>query len=331
MVAAPSLSSRGDAGPIVELAALFVIQRVGTHAVGVSSGRRSWPGSRRSRPPASGGSWPTGDRQGALAQLRRRVRRLLIPGLPSSRSPRSCSRSLAPRRCTPTWVTSAAAVDQPRLVPRRLPGATLDSMGQGSLILGTPTAIDNPFFSWFRIGDASDGAARHCGAAVIASQAVISGAFWVTRQAVQLGFLPRLSIRHTSAREIGQVYAPAVVGPCRRGDRASFWARLIGTMLSFGLRDRGDWHDHGRHHPLSRGRRALWRKPTWMVAGGALVFLTVDFAFLGANVPVVRRRRLDPARDRSRRLPHPQHADARSRCRPGPSRGQRGAAAGLRA
>ena len=82
----------------------------------------------------------------------------------------------------------------------------------------------------------------------------------MTRQAVQLGFLPRLSIRHTSAREIGQVYAPAinwvlfiaVVGP-----RAGF--RLI-HQTGLGLRHRRHRHDHGRHHPLPRRRQGTVAK-----------------------------------------------------------------------
>jgi len=58
-------------------------------------------------------------------------------------------------------------------------------------------------------------------ATIIASQAVISGAFSITRQAVQLGYLPRLEIRHTSEQEIGQVYVPRInsIPPCRRHHR----------------------------------------------------------------------------------------------------------------
>src|SRR4029079_611980 len=90
------------------------------------------------------------------------------------------------------------------------PALILNYMGQGSLILETPDAISNPFFllmpHWGRVPMVLLATV----ATVIASQAVISGAFSVTRQAVALRFLPRVSIRHTSATEIGQVYAPAV-------------------------------------------------------------------------------------------------------------------------
>jgi KUP system potassium uptake protein len=89
----------------------------------------------------------------------------------------------------------------------------------------TPTARDNPFFllpSWAQLPMVVLATA----ATVIASQAVIVGAFSVSRQAMRLGYLPRLSIRHTSSREAGQVYVPAV-------NRALFVAVLL-VMLTFG-------------------------------------------------------------------------------------------------
>ena len=86
----------------------------------------------------------------------------------------------------------------------------LNYLGQGALLLSNPEAVQNPFFymapEWARlplVGIATL-------ATIIASQAVISGAFSVTRQAVQLGFLPRLSILHTSAKAAGQIYIPIV-------------------------------------------------------------------------------------------------------------------------
>ncbi len=83
-------------------------------------------------------------------------------------------------------------------------------LGQGALILKTPTAISNPFYllapAWSRIPLVVLATA----ATVIASQAVISGAFSVSRQAVRLGFLPQLTVRQTSTEEGGQIYVPAV-------------------------------------------------------------------------------------------------------------------------
>jgi KUP system potassium uptake protein len=90
------------------------------------------------------------------------------------------------------------------------PALTLNYLGQGALILRDERSVSNPFFlllpGWARLPMVVLATI----ATVIASQAVISGAFSVSRQAVRLGFLPYLRIRHTSPREIGQVYVPAV-------------------------------------------------------------------------------------------------------------------------
>ena len=90
------------------------------------------------------------------------------------------------------------------------PALMLNYLGQGALLLGNPAALENPFYllapEWALyplVGLASL-------ATIIASQAVISGAFSYTRQAIQLGYLPRLEVRHTSETEIGQVYVPRI-------------------------------------------------------------------------------------------------------------------------
>jgi len=90
------------------------------------------------------------------------------------------------------------------------PCLMLNYLGQGALLLGHPGAAENPFYlmapDWARLPLVFIATA----ATIIASQAVISGAFSVTHQAVQLGFLPRLRIEHTSAKAAGQIYIPAV-------------------------------------------------------------------------------------------------------------------------
>jgi KUP system potassium uptake protein len=90
------------------------------------------------------------------------------------------------------------------------PCLTLNYFGQGALLLGTPSAVENPFYlmapDWARLPLVFIATA----ATIIASQAVISGAFSVTHQAVQLGFLPRLRTEHTSAKAAGQIYIPSV-------------------------------------------------------------------------------------------------------------------------
>jgi KUP system potassium uptake protein len=167
------------------------------------------------------------------------------------------------------------------------PALTLNYMGQGSLILANPSAIDSPFFllipEWGRIPMV----ALATVATVIASQSVISGAFSVTRQAVQLGFLPRLQIRHTSAKEIGQVYVPAIN-----------WFLLVAVVLlvlgfgsstglasAYGIAVTGTITVDTLLFLVVA--RVLWRKPGWLVALGAAVFFTVDLAFLGANLTKV--------------------------------------------
>src|ERR687886_826400 len=90
------------------------------------------------------------------------------------------------------------------------PALILNYMGQGALILRAPKSVDNPFFLLFPHWARLPMVFLATVATVIASQAVISGAFSVTRQAVQLGFLPRLTVLHTSRQEAGQVYVPAV-------------------------------------------------------------------------------------------------------------------------
>jgi KUP system potassium uptake protein len=164
------------------------------------------------------------------------------------------------------------------------PALILNYMGQGSLILETPSAIDNPFFflvpHWARMPMVLLATV----ATVIASQAVISGAFSVTRQAVRLGFLPRVMIRHTSAKEIGQVYAPAV--------NWALLAAVVALVIGFGSSTKlASAYGIAVTGTITVDTllflvvaRALWKKPGWLVGIGAAVFFTVDFAFLGANL-----------------------------------------------
>lgn len=91
-----------------------------------------------------------------------------------------------------------------------LPGLALNYMGQGALLMGDPSAIENPFYRLFPDSWLVPALVLASLAAIIASQAVISGAYSMTKQAIQLGFLPRMAIRYTSAREVGQIYIPAV-------------------------------------------------------------------------------------------------------------------------
>jgi len=91
-----------------------------------------------------------------------------------------------------------------------LPALMLNYFGQGGLLLADPAAIDSPFFRLAPSWAALPMVVLATLAAIIASQAVISGAFTVTRQAINLGFLPRMRSVHTSEREMGQIYIPAL-------------------------------------------------------------------------------------------------------------------------
>ena len=91
-----------------------------------------------------------------------------------------------------------------------LPALTINYLGQGALVLADPKAIENPFFLLYPDWALLPMIALATAATVIASQAVITGAYSITQQAIQLGLLPRLEIRHTSESLIGQIYMPKV-------------------------------------------------------------------------------------------------------------------------
>src|SRR5216684_371041 len=90
------------------------------------------------------------------------------------------------------------------------PALLLNYFGQGGLLLSTPDAIENPFYRLAPDWALFPMVILASAATIIASQAVISGAFSMTNQAVQLGYLPRMQVRHTSAQERGQVFVPEV-------------------------------------------------------------------------------------------------------------------------
>jgi KUP system potassium uptake protein len=164
-----------------------------------------------------------------------------------------------------------------------LPALLLNYFGQGALLLHDPKAAEQPFFllapQWALLPLVAIATA----AAIIASQALISGAFSLTRQAVQLGYCPRLDIEHTSSAEMGQVYVPQVN-----------WGLMIATILivvGFGSSS-ALAAAYGIAVTMTMVITALllhvvaterWGWPfgvTTLVIG---VFLTIDMAFFGAN------------------------------------------------
>jgi KUP system potassium uptake protein len=163
---------------------------------------------------------------------------------------------------------------------------TLNYLGQATLILRSPKSIDNPFFLLFPHWARLPMVFLATAATVIASQAVISGAFSVTRQAVRLGFLPRLNIRHTSQEE-GQVYVPAV--------NWAIFAAVVALVVGFGSSQRlANAYGIAVTGTLAIDTilfffvvRVLWHKPLWVVISGAAAFLLVDLTFFAANLTKV--------------------------------------------
>jgi KUP system potassium uptake protein len=165
-----------------------------------------------------------------------------------------------------------------------LPCLVLNYFGQGAIVIARPGTASNPFFGLVPTWGLYPMVVVATAAAVVASQALISGAFSLTRQAVQLGYSPRVTIQHTSQTEIGQIYLPGlnrtlavlcvllVLGFQSSGALASAYGIAVtGTMtittLLFCAVARERWH-------WSRAR----------VATLGAVFLLVDLSFLGANL-----------------------------------------------
>ncbi|MSO94576.1 MAG: potassium transporter Kup [Thermoleophilia bacterium] len=163
------------------------------------------------------------------------------------------------------------------------PTLTLNYMGQGSLILDTPSAISNPFFLLFPDWAQIPMVILATIAATIASQAVISGAFSVAKQATALGFMPRLTIRQTSNTEIGQIYAPAI--------NWSLYVAVVALVVAFGSSAAlASAYGIAVTGTLTIDTvlflvvvRKLWQKPLWLVWLAGIVFLTVNVLFLAAN------------------------------------------------
>ena len=165
-----------------------------------------------------------------------------------------------------------------------LPALMLNYFGQGALIINEPEAVEHPFFHMAPEWATYPLVALATMATVIASQAVISGAFSLTRQAVQLGYLPRMEIEHTSAREMGQIYIPAVnwalmlacislvVGFQSSSRLAAAYGVAVTTDMVFTTL------------LFAFVARTLWKWSLLKVGLIATGFLIVDLAFWGANI-----------------------------------------------
>jgi KUP system potassium uptake protein len=164
------------------------------------------------------------------------------------------------------------------------PACTLSYFGQGALILKDPANISSPFFllapEWARLPMVLLATA----ATVIASQAVITGAYSVASQAAQLGYLPRLRIAHTSESSIGQIYVPWIN-----------WLLLVSVLtLVFAFRSSAALaYAFGMAVTgtitittllFFYVARSMWNAPRWLIGVGATVLLLVDLLFVAANL-----------------------------------------------
>ena len=168
------------------------------------------------------------------------------------------------------------------------PALTLNYLGQGSLLLREPRkAVGNPFFVLMPGWSQLPMVFLATFATVIASQAVISGAFSVAQQAVQLGFLPRMTIRHTSERVVGQVYVPVI--------NALLLASVLVIVVGFGsptaLANAYGVAVTGTFFLTTvlflAVARLLWHKPRRLIVAGAAIFLTIDGAFFLSSLTKV--------------------------------------------
>ena len=168
------------------------------------------------------------------------------------------------------------------------PALLLNYLGQAALVLRQPEAVESPFYllapRWLLyplLGLATL-------ATVIASQALISGAFSLTRQAVRLGYVPRVTIFHTSRTEMGQVYLPEINALLMVGCLlivlefrsssalgAAYGIAVSGTMAVTNV----------LFYMVARHR---WHWPAWQAGGLAALFLALDLAFLSANLLKIR-------------------------------------------
>ena len=165
-----------------------------------------------------------------------------------------------------------------------LPACMLSYFGQGALILGDQSTVSSPFFlltpEWGRLPMVLLATA----ATVIASQAVITGAFSVASQAAQLGYLPRLRIAHTSESTIGQIYVPWINWLLMVSVLTLVFAFRSSAALAYAFGMAVIAHDHHHHAAVPLPRPADWRTPLWLVVLGGGALLLVDLLFLAANL-----------------------------------------------
>ncbi|WP_020183780.1 potassium transporter Kup [Methylotenera sp. 1P/1] len=163
-----------------------------------------------------------------------------------------------------------------------LPGLALNYLGQGALLLANPAAVSNPFYLAFPPSLLIPAVMLATVATIIASQAVISGAYSITQQAIQLGFLPRMKITHTSASASGQIYIPminwllliavvvtAIAFQNSSAIAAAYGIAVTGTMLITTILT---------YFVL----RHQWHYPLWLTLSATSLFILLDVLLLAS-------------------------------------------------
>jgi KUP system potassium uptake protein len=164
----------------------------------------------------------------------------------------------------------------------------LNYFGQSALLLVDPEASTNPFFSLAPAWGVYPMIGIATAAAIVASQALISGAFSLTRQAVQLGYIPRVTVVHTSSTEIGQIYVPEV--------NWALWIGCIALVMGY----KSSTNLAAAYGIAVTGTMVIttflfhtvvcdqWGWPRWRARALTALFLVVDLAFFGANMIKIR-------------------------------------------
>ena len=201
------------------------------------------------------------------------------------RSSAPCSSwSPAPRRCTPTWAISAAGRCRLAWLALVWPALLLNYFGQGALLLTDRPRAPNPFYALAPAAALPALVLLATAATIIASQATISGAFSVTRQAVQLDLLPRVrDPADLGATTHGQIYVPAAnlfmfVAVVAVRHRFRLLERAVGRLRRLGGRHDADHDDARRRH-----RARTWRWPLWRVVAVFGLILLIDVLFVAGN------------------------------------------------
>jgi KUP system potassium uptake protein len=164
-----------------------------------------------------------------------------------------------------------------------MPALVVNYFGQGALLLDAPDAVENPFYAMAPAWALPALIGLATCATVIASQALITAAFSVTKQVVQLGYLPRQRLLHTSVRDTGQIYIPTV--------NAALYLGIVGAVLGFGSSS-ALASAYGIAVTIDMLITTLmtffvvryaWRYPWWMCVGATGLFLAIDAVFFAAN------------------------------------------------